>query len=495
MRRTVCLALALLLVASSCMGMPQNKQAAEDGLIVTYPTTSYSRLDGLARIQDAVNAIAYEEAGVEIELFTEDSQASFTDYPLWLSQGKRIDLMMLNYQDIQSYVKNGQLLVLDDLIEQYGAGIQALIDSGCDLTSGTTVGGNIYGLGVAADEGGGIGGGLWIARRYLEEAGFSYSADHIYTLDELDVLFARLKETYPDRYPLGQLTADNTFSTFEYFYGTDNPFGDGGVSGSLDVKSGQFINFYETAEYREFLNWMRSWYEAGYIYPDAAYTGFSNVDLLNSGEILSIPHVSRPGLFSADLFGEEFVCLPLSEVVLTNASSQGMFWTIPVTCQDPIGAMKFLNLMYSDQRIVNLFVWGEEGKDYQFLNRDAGVITYPEGVTSETAEYYNPLGFYGDMRLAYSLNSNELKKQLADYAAKTIRIGQEYAGFFFDEAPVSTQVWQVHQVLNRYLPVLESGCVELEGNYAAFLGALREAGIDEIIAEKQRQLDEWRGNQ
>ena len=494
MRRLVCLVLVLLLVLSGCQYRPQNEEETADKLIVTYLTMSYSRLDGLQRIQNAINAIVRDEAGVEIELLAEDSQASFIDYPLWLSQGKRIDLMMLNYQDIQSYVKQGQLLALDGLIEQHGFGIQAIVDSGYDLTSGTTVGGSVYGLSVASD-GGGIGGGLWITRRCLEEAGFRYDADHIYTMEELDTLFAKLKKLHPNQYPLGQLTAGNTFSTNQYFYGIDNPFGSGDASGSLDLVTGQVINFYETDRYREFLSWMRKWYMSGYIHPDAAYTGFSAIELLKSGDILSIPHVSRPQLFSEDDVGEEIVCLSLSEVVQTNASSRGTFWVIPATCQDPVKAMKFLDLMYSDQRIVNLFVWGEEGRDYQFLDRDEGVIAYPEGVMVETAEYYNPLGLYGDMRLAYSLNSNELKEQLKDYAAKTIQIGREYAGFLFDETPVAAQAWQVRQVLSRYLPVLESGCVELDENYKAFLSALREAGIDTIIAEKQRQMDEWLANQ
>ena len=102
MKRLVCLVLALLLVLSSCENRPQREEETADKLIVTYLTMSYSRLDGLQRIQNAINAIAGDEAGVEIELLTEDSQASFIDYPLWLTQGKRIDLMMLNYQAIQS---------------------------------------------------------------------------------------------------------------------------------------------------------------------------------------------------------------------------------------------------------------------------------------------------------------------------------------------------------------------------------------------------------
>lgn len=494
MRRRICLVLVFLLALSGCSGAQRSGEEISDKLIVTYSTLSGIRLDGLPRIQNAINAIAREEAGVEVEFLIEDSQAAFTDYPLWLVQGKPIDLMVLNYQDIQSYVNNGQLLALDDLIGQYGGGIRAIMDSGYDLTSGTTMNGSIYGLAVPGDAVG-VGGGLWVPSRYLEEAGFRYDADRIYTMEELDALFVRLKDLYPDKYPLGQITSGNTFSTHQYFYGMDNPFGSGDVSGSLDTETGRVANFYETEGYHNFLRWMRKWYKAGYIYPAAAYAGFSNTDLLKSGDALSVPHISRPGSISDDDAGEKLACLMLSEVVQTNASSRGVFWVIPATCRDPVKAVKFLDLMYSDRRIVNLLIWGEEGTDYVFLDREEGVITYPDGVTPENADYYNILGLYGDMRLAYSLNSNELKKQQEAYAEKVTWIGREYAGFFFDETPVTTQAWQVRQVLDRYLPVLESGCVELEENYAAFLEALREAGYDEIIAEKQRQLDAWQATQ
>lgn len=494
MRRRICLVFVFLLVFSGCTGIPQDEKELTDKLIVTYQTASNSRLDGLPRIQDAINTITREEAGVEIEFLTENALNSFTDYPLWLAQRKQIDLMLLNYQDIQSYVNNGQLLALDDLIEQSGGGIRAIMDSGYDLTSGTTINGSIYGLAVPGDAIG-YGGGLWIPSRYLDEAGFPYNADSIYTMEDLDALFARLKDMYPDRYPLGQITSGNTFSTYQYFYGMDNPFGNGDVSGSLDTETGRVANFYETERYHDFLRWMRKWYTAGYIYPAAAYTGLSNTNLLRSGNVLSVPHISRPGSISDAETGEGLTCLALSDIVQTNSSSRGIFWVIPSVCQDPVKAMEFLNLMYSDQRIVNLLIWGEEGTDYVFLDRDAGVIAYPDGVTPENADYYNIFGFYGDMRLAYSLNSNELKKQQEAYAKKVTWIGKEYAGFFFDETPVATQAWQVRQVLDRYLPVLEAGCVELEENYAAFLEALQEAGYDEIIAENQRQMDEWQANQ
>lgn len=56
---------------------------------------------------------------------------------------------------------------------------------------------------------------------------------------------------------------------------------------------------------------------------------------------------------------------------------------------------------------------------------------------------------------------------------------------------MTRQTDAVEKVLETYLPVLESGAGDLEKDYAEFLDALEEAGINEILADKQRQLDEW----
>lgn len=492
MRRLVHFTLAMLTLAllSGCGEKPPEPVEHSDPIIMTYQTMSTSRTTGLSRVETAINEIAREEAGVEVSFRTVDANDSFTAYPLWLSQGERIDLMILNYQNIQSYIKSGHLLPLDDLISEYGGGIQAIINSGIDLTSSTTAGGHIYGL-IPLSDNRGLGGGLWITKRCLAEAGFSYDEERIYTLDEIDRLLAQLKVLYPDKYPLGQVTAGNTYSTYNFFYGMQDTIDLGSASGTLDLETGRIVNSYGSEGYRSFLKQMRDWHQRGYIYPDAAYTGFSNIELMRSGDVLCIPFSSAPGIITDEDVGEDVVCLRLSEIVETGSGPRGIFWVIPSTCQSPEKAMTFLDLMYTDARIVNLLTWGEAQRDYLFLDESEGVIAYPDGITLETADYYNPLGFYGDTRLAYSLGSNELKKQLENYNRKARKIGQDYAGFFFDEDPVSTEVWRIQQVLNRYLPVLECGCVELEENYGSFLTALEDAGIETVIAEKQRQLDIW----
>ena len=70
-------------------------------IVMTYQTLGQqSKLDDLDEVVEAINEISRKEIGVEVELKVSEATESFTDYPLWISQGEPIDLMILNYQDL-----------------------------------------------------------------------------------------------------------------------------------------------------------------------------------------------------------------------------------------------------------------------------------------------------------------------------------------------------------------------------------------------------------
>lgn len=462
-----------------------------DHIIVTYNYIDGCRMDGLDRVTEKINEIAREEIGVEIELKLVNSVDAFDDYPLWLSQKETIDLMMLNFQDIIAYIDKDMMTPLDALLETDGRDILSMMAEGQKLSSGAVFDGQIYGL-TNPVEFYGSGGGLWIPKRYLEELSFPYSSDHIYSMKELGALFGKLKERYPDSYPLGQLTSGNTFSTYTYYHG--NYLGAGSASGGgyiADADAHRLADFYESEEYKEFLATMRQWYEAGYIYPDNAFTDAWQHELFRAGIILSIPLTSSPGMFSEGNLGEAMVCLKTSKITYGPGASRGIFWTIPSTSAEPAAAMRFLNLMYTDARIVNLFQWGIEGEDYVVVDSKKGIISFPDGETEDTVTYMNMLGLYGNQKLAYTLATDASAEEKQAYSDMAEAVGWEYEGFNFDSSSVNVELSRVQEVLNRYLPALESGSVDLEQAYPEFIQELKNAGIDKIIATQQEQLDAW----
>ena len=68
-------------------------------------------------------------------------------------------------------------------------------------------------------------------------------------------------------------------------------------------------------------------------------------------------------------------------------------------------------------------------------------------------------------------------------------------GFSFDDTPVATEVAQLVSIEEQYLKDLAFGAVEIDGKLQEFNDALYAAGLQTVMDEKQRQLDEWLANQ
>ena len=154
--------------------------------------------------------------------------------------------------------------------------------------------------------------------------------------------------------------------------------------------------------------------------------------------------------------------------------------------------MKFLNLMYTDPNVMNLLTYGIEGKHYQVIDEENGIIDFAEGVTRENSDYAQFRGyFWGNQFLTYVWNGypSDLWEQIQtfnDSAPRSVAFGFQY-----DSSAVQEEVYECTQVVNFYKPILEAGVGNMDEVLDAFLTALDNAGIDRIIAEKQRQLDEF----
>lgn len=487
MKRMLCIFLAALFLVG-CTGKAQPETATVSGavprIIVTLPTIEGSDMTGLPQVQAALNAITVPEIGVEVELVNFAAQATTKEYPTRITLGEQIDLMVLNNENIKTYAQQDMLLPLNSLLASSGQQIQGISETyASSLTDGAVLDGQIFGIRPVGEIVGQCG-GLWVNPKVLEEVSFHYEPEKIYSLKELDTLFARMKKAWPNAYPLGQITNNYGFSTATFFLGlfADSLTASDPAAVLIDGDSTRVVDLYETDAYREFLEYMRKWYLDGYIYPDSAITTASSIGLYQAGLALSIPLTGNPNMLTEDTVGSPIVPLRLSPIREGRGGNTGIFWTIPVTSREPEAAMKFLNLMFSDERVVNLLSWGILGRDYT-LNENGSVSPL------DSRTYVNPLGMYGDQRLRYEAFGAEQKAVLAAFSAKAERVLPQYAGFSFDSSQLTQELLEIEKVESQYVKLLEAGCLDLDTAYPEFIQKLYGAGLHRVIDEKQRQLD------
>ena len=75
------------------------------------------------------------------------------------------------------------------------------------------------------------------------------------------------------------------------------------------------------------------------------------------------------------------------------------------------------------------------------------------------------------------------------YSSVTV---SNYFGYAFNPSPVASEVAAVQKVLSDYQPTLECGILsDVPAAVRLLNEKLQQAGINRIIEENQRQLDEW----
>lgn len=464
----------------------QQPQGDPDKIIVSflYPAAVPSDLEV---VREAVNAISVPAINVEVEFKTLTIPESFSNYSLWITGGEQMDLMCVAFSGLSSYITNGQIEPLDDLIAEYGPTISQLAQE-YPITDSARYRGQVYGVTpVMADYG--AQGAYLIKQRYLDE--IELERKDVYTLDELTEIFGAIKALHPDLYPCGITGANVTSgnSLFQYF-GVVDPLGATYQSGVLmSMDSTTIVNLFETEEYKAYLAAARTWYSNGYIMTDAATTDASGEELLTNEVTAGFAMMNKPLQVPSQgvRYGEPFEALCLTKPFRAAESPSGNTqWTIPITSKSPEAAMKFLDLTYADHALSNLLMFGIEGQHYEQTNTEDVISMIDQSA------YGAGFGVWGDRRYEYfttDLLTREMHQSFTKEAAKNTSIA---SGYIFDSSAFTNQLIAIQSVMDEYLPSLETGSVsDWEGTLATFLSKLKDAGIDDVIAENQSQFDAW----
>lgn len=445
--------------------------------------------EGLSAVQDAVNEITREKIGVEVTL----KPITLSDYSQSVSRslqgGEKIDLFQSIY-DFSNCVSTGMGLDITDLIDEYGSETKDLV--GEDWLKACTVDGKLYAVPVykpAASR------GMFLCRQdILEAAGLDLSG--VESSEDLTEIFEKVQAQNPDMTmlaPMEQGRLGETLSWNGVDYLSDSDTGAYGVliGDDMTVK-----NLYESDMFIESCQLAREWYEAGYIMKDAATTASTISELMSSGNYFGqfTGNPSSPediaGQLSA-MYGYPMTAIELSDPYLYTSSINMVTMMIASNTDVPEATMKFLNLLYSDSDVINLIIFGIEGRDY--VLDDNGYAAYPEGQDSTTVPYTNQMdnGIMGNAFIMHPIagtSENALEEGLKANQNAAVSPAM---GFIFDNSSVATQYTAVSNVKNQYLPGLLCGSVDPATEIDAFNNALYEAGLQDIIDAKQEQLDQW----
>jgi putative aldouronate transport system substrate-binding protein len=166
---------------------------------------------------------------------------------------------------------------------------------------------------------------------------------------------------------------------------------------------------------------------------------------------------------------------------------------ISKTSKNPERAMMLLNLIWSDKYLSNTLAFGLEGKNYTVKSgkgTDNPTIEAKSGSEQTWAIWHNWIGPLWDQ---WDSNWNTTKAlevmQKNNKDAKTSNI----LGFIMDNEPVKSELTQVNAVSSEAGPILNTGVMpDFDKYITETKQKLKNAGVDKVVAELQKQIDDWK---
>lgn len=449
-------------------------------LVMIFPGSTPKDLDA---VNKKMSEYLTDKINATIELRPIDWGAWNDKTNLLFASKEQLDVMWTSsWMGLGQQVAKGQIMPLDELLASYGQGIKAILDP--DVVEGGKIDGKVYGAVTNKEFASNRG---IVMRKDLVDK-YNIDVSQLKTLADFGPVFEKIKQGEPG---MTAIQAEGGNSPLTQLLQTDG-LGDGPgaiMRSSHDLK---VVNAIGTPEYMELAKLMRQWFVAGYINQDAPTRSDGVANAVKAGKAFSYAVSMKPGieLQESRNTGMPMVAVPLTEPFMTTGDTTSSMLAIPTTSGDPERAMMFINLLFTDPYLINLLNWGIEGQ--HFVKAADGTIDYPAGVDAATTGYnLNASWMFGNQMNTYLWKgeATDLWDQYKKFNESAER--SPALGFVFNPDPVKNEITAVSNASQQFAGVVATGALDPEKTIPQYLKKMEAAGVDKIIAEKQRQLDEW----
>lgn len=489
-KRIGCLVL-LFFIMCSCIGCTQNTEMERmdtenieqnrTKLVVAYETSAASYEKDQKLVEEKVAELIKEKLDIDVEFKVIVANQNYEEEIYTMMAGQQQLDVIYSYSNLCSeLLLNQQLYPLDSLMELYGQGIEKEI--GEDVLEVCRRDGELYQIPTNHDfavswE------GYILNKEILDK--YHIKKEEITSIEKLEEVFALIKEKEPDM----------EIVDFDSGYMMVNQYFAGGSNGVFGVhmdygREETYTNLFKTEEYKKIVERAYRWRNLGYLKRDILDHSYSTDEQFAAGKLFAYACRGKPGIEQQEKLstGQDVVFIQFGEDTVSSNSPASIGWSITRNSISPEKSMQLLNLWYTDSEIMNLLAYGVEGIHY--VKTKDGHITFPEGKTTnpfigeawrmpnQFITYVwegNPLTIWDDMR-----RFNEDSLHDCDY------------GFNFDLSPIFSIYKDLQEIYQKYSRILENGFIDPEEGLAEMNRELDAHFIDEVIAEKQRQYNEWK---
>lgn len=453
--------------------------------LVTLPGTDYSAYE--ADMEAAINEITLPAINATIDIqFVWISEVGNTT-SLAIAGDEKLDLIhVATVSPLSSMVGSDMLYDMntDNLLQTRG---QTLVSLFSDILEAGNVDGQQ--LAIPAKIYNASAKGIDYNKSLTDAAGITVPEEG--NLDDFEDTLYQLHEANED--VVSWYAGEGTNNYLYWLQGYEN-FGTNASYGAIFDASTDttIVNLYATDEFKDFALRMYKWRQDGILQKDST-DATSAQDYFNAQQIFCYPGDITPQLntnYAATAInnGFELGTMQMTDVKITNASVTEYMWGIAVNSERPDKAMDMLNFIYENADVANILLYGLEGVNYEFAEGSDKII-------ETNGTYIASFVYLGNTKEMYIQSPAE-----EDYIEQWESFSEEaeispILGYMFNDADYQTESAAITNVISQYLPTISNGSCESEEATSAyvdeFVAALEAAGINDVIAGNQEQLDAY----
>lgn len=458
----------------------QKKSARTTGPQLRIMTYGDSDEEACARLSQAMTDLLSDRLGCAIQV----EQASVSNYSARLERqmlaGNAPDVFCAYQQgELTHFVNNDLVRPMNGLHQFYQESFSQLTDEdwACAQLNGTS-------FGIPARMGGSYQMAFVMRKDLCDKLGVE--PESIRSMEQLHTLLMQVKKRWPDLCPVAP-----HFGTLDILLGEDRLCDSLGVLPDITTDSTRIENLYATEKYRWVCQRMHTWHLEGMIPSDAVQYEQDGAGLLATGNFFGYFTAYHPfTLRSAGrMAGTALTAAKLTDTRQMSTDQNQLIWCISRQTKLATKAIQLLSILFSEPEAANLLFYGVEGEDYRRVEENvfASCTSPAEHPVSSTLWCTANQFILAD----WQLDDGTLLTQEPVYAP----VQESPAmGFVFDSAEVQTDVDNCKKVVRKYDPALRTGLLDPDIALCHFHEELTAAGIETVIAEKQRQLDSFLRN-
>ena len=426
------------------------------------------------KVMTKVNEYTKDKIGVTVDLRMVDWGDYGQKMQVITSSGEPYDICFASDYALNAQ-KGAYLEITDDLLNNNAKELKETIDP--LFLEGASINGKLYGIPANKEVGQQLG---WAYNaKMAKELGIDMT--NVKTLEDLEPILEKVKKEKPElKMPMAAGSGFFPYMPYDYLLGENLPFGI-----SLEGDTTKVVNIYEQEDVKKTLQTLRRYYQKGLVHAQAA-TDTDPHDMKVENWFVRKEQYAPGAVESwSQNAGYEIGYSAMHDPLTINNSVTGSVMAISASSKNPEKAMELLNLLNTDEYLRNLIDKGIEGEHY--TSNDNGTISK----TDKSDLYSMPSWALGNVFNVKPWDTDPEDKIEQYKKFNEAAVASPTLGFYPDTTNVSTQIATLANVVQEFKAPLFTGSVDTDKYLNELNKKLKASGLDDVIAEIQKQYDEW----